>query len=127
MSNEQTSAGLRGKNMMIGEFASMTAIHNIMPDFVPQSIAWGTYSSDPNIFFFLCAFHNMSIEELPEPETFCANVAALHRNNKSPTGKYEFPVCTFHGNLPQDNSWCNTWEELYTQGSKQMFKLEEES
>ena len=110
--------------MMMGEFVSMTVINDTISDLSPQPIAWGTYLSDSKISFYLCAFHDMSTEELPEPVSFCANIAALHKNSISPTGQYGFSVCTFHGNLPQDNSWCDTWEEFYTQGSKRMFELE---
>lgn len=112
--------------MMSGEFASMTAIHKATPHFAPLSIAWGTYALDPDIHFFLCSFHEMS-DELPDVERFSASVAALHRNGKSPTGKYGFPVGTFQGNLPQDNTWTDTWEEFYIQGLKRMFQLEKEA
>lgn len=112
--------------MMSGELASMTAIYNATPQFAPLPIAWGTYASDPEIHFFLCSFHEMS-DELPDVERFAESVAALHRNGKSPTGKYGFPVGTFQGNLPQDNAWTDTWEEFYIQGMERMFQLEEEA
>ena len=122
----KVSFGQRGKEMMSGELASMTAICTATPNFAPVPIAWGTYSSDPNIHSFLCSFHEM-LTESPDIQPFCASVAALHRNGKSPAGKYGFPVCTFQGNLPQDNTWTNTWEEFYVQGLKRMFQLEKEA
>ena len=112
--------------MMSGEFTSMTAIYNATPHFAPRPIAWGTYASDPDTHFFLCSFHEIS-GELPDIDRFCENLASLHRNGKSPTGRYGFPVSTFQGNLPQDNTWTDTWEEFYIQGMKRMFKLEEET
>jgi protein-ribulosamine 3-kinase len=112
--------------MMSGEFKSMTEIHNAVPAFAPIPIAWGTYASDPDIHFFLCSFHEMS-EELPNVQRFSAQVAELHRKGKSPTGKYGFPCTTFQGNLPQDNTWTDTWEEFYVNGMKRMLQLEEES
>ena len=111
--------------MFEGEMASMTAIHDASPEFTPQPIGWGTYMSDSDIHFFICEFRDMTIDELPDIEPFCANLAALHRKGKSPTKKYGFPLCTYQGNLPQDNSWMDTWEEFYIQGLKRMFELEE--
>ncbi|MDI1487169.1 MAG: hypothetical protein OHK93_006437 [Ramalina farinacea] len=121
----KVSIGQRGKGMMSGEFASMTAIHTALPSVAPTPIAWGTYVSDPDIHFFLCSFHKMS-GELPEIERFSAQVAALHRAGKSPTGKFGFEVTTFQGNLPQDNTWCDTWEEFYIRGMVRMLQLEED-
>ena len=81
--------------MVSDELVSMTAIYDAAPHFAPMSIVWGLFSSDPDIHFFFCLFYEMSIDEPPDIEPFCVNVAALHRNGKSPTGKYEFLVCTF--------------------------------
>ena len=111
--------------MMLGEFKSMTEIHNAVPAFAPIPIAWGTYASDPDIHFFLCSFHKMS-EELPDVQEFPGRVAELHSKGKSPTGKYGFHCTTFQGNLPQDNRWTDTWEEFYVNGMKRMLKLEED-
>ena len=94
--------------MFEGEMTSMTAIYDATPGFAPQPIGWGTYVSDPDIHFFLCEFRDMTVDELPDIEPFCRGVAALHSNGKSSTKKFGFPVCTFHGNLPQDNSWTDT-------------------
>ena len=112
--------------MMSGELTSMKAIHAALPSIAPTPIAWGTYTSDPDVHFFLCSFHEMS-DELPEVERFSAQVAALHRAGKSPNGKFGFPVTTFQGNLPQDNTWCDTWEEYYIRGMVRMLQLEQDS
>jgi len=53
-----------GKQMMNGEFESMAAIHSLLPDFVPQPIAWGTYETIRDTHFFLCEYREMT-EELP--------------------------------------------------------------
>ena len=111
---------------MSGELTSMTAIHTVLPSIAPNPIAWGTYASDPDIHFFLCSFHEMP-NELPDVERFSAQVAALHRAAKSPNGKFGFDVTTFQGNLPQDNTWCDTWEEFYIRGMVRMLQLEEHS
>ena len=112
--------------MMSGEFKSMTEIYKAVPPFAPRPIAWGTYVSDPDIHFFLCSFHEMS-DELPDVQRFSARVAEMHCQGKSPNGKYGFPCTTFQGNLPQDNTWTDTWEDFFVNGMKRMLQLEEEA
>ena len=60
-------------------------------------------------------------------QRFSARVAELHRRGKSPTSKYGFPYTTFQGNLLQDNTWTDTWEEFFVDGMKRMLQLEEET
>ncbi|KAH0563490.1 hypothetical protein GP486_001941 [Trichoglossum hirsutum] len=115
-----------GKGMMSGEFASMSALHNTMPDLAPKPIAWGTYASNPNIHFFLCSFHDMT-DEVPDVEVFPAKIAELHMKGVSPNGKFGFPVVTYQGRLPQDTTWCDTWEECFSRSLKRMLELEEEA
>ncbi|KAJ5682336.1 hypothetical protein N7462_005501 [Penicillium macrosclerotiorum] len=107
----------RGQAMMKGEFESMTAIHNVVPDFVPKPMAWGTYESVPDTHFFLCEFREMT-EELPDVHQFTACLAALHKTSTSPTGKFGFHVTTYNGNLSQNNEWCDNWEEYFTKGMR---------
>ena len=66
-------------------------------------------------------------EELPDLESFTESVARLHLNSISPNGKYGFHVTTYMGPLPQDNTWCDTWEEFFIRGMKRMLMLEEEA
>ncbi|KAK3377940.1 Fructosamine kinase-domain-containing protein [Podospora didyma] len=63
-------------------------------------------------------------EELPEIASFTPSAAQLHQSAQSPNGKYGFPVTTYIGPLPQDNSWCDTWEEYFTQGMRRMLESE---
>ena len=113
--------------MMQGEFESMTAIHSVTPGFAPRPIAWGSYASTAdNTHFFLCAFHDMD-EVLPNPARLGAQLAALHRNSKSPSGRYGFHVTTYNGILPQDNGWSDSWEEFFARGLRHLLRLEEEA
>ena len=108
---------------MRGEFESMSAIHTLLPDFVPKPIAWGTYESIPDTHFFLCDFRNM-IDEMPDPHRFAARLAALHQNSKSPQGKFGFHVTTYSGNLPQTNEWEESWETYFTKNMRWALDLE---
>lgn len=112
-----------GKNMMHGEFESMRAIYSLLPDFVPKPLAWGTYASIPNTYFFLCQFREM-IDEMPDPHQFTARLAALHQNSKSPTGKFGFHLTTYTGNLPQINEWEASWERYFTKSMRLALELE---
>ncbi|KAH0536795.1 hypothetical protein FGG08_006363 [Glutinoglossum americanum] len=122
----QVSQNETGKGMMSGEFASMSALHDTMPDLAPKPIAWGTYASNPNVHFFLCSFHDMT-DEVPDIEVFPAKIAELHMKGVSPNGKFGFPVINYQGRLPQDTTWCDTWEECFSRSLKRMLELEEES
>lgn len=42
--------------MLHGEFESMSALYNVVPDFVPKPYAWGTYKNIADMHFFLCDF-----------------------------------------------------------------------
>lgn len=97
------------------EYESAKLLHSLSPDTLPEPVGWGTYKSHPDSHFFLCNFAEM-IEELPDVALFCAQLAKMHQasTSVSPEGKYGFHVSTYQGNMPQDNRWCDTWEEYST-------------
>ena len=72
--------------MMRGEFESMTAIQAVSPSFAPKPIAWGTFNSKSELYYFLCGFHDMD-GETPNAKTFAARLAEMHHKSISPTGK----------------------------------------
>ena len=40
----------------------------------------------------------------------------------SPNGKFEFHITTYQGQLAQDPTECDTWEECFTRNINLMFK-----
>jgi fructosamine-3-kinase len=112
-----------GRQMMNGEFESMTAIYNVLPNFTPKPIAWGSYETVPDTHFFISEFREMS-DELPDPQKFTAQLATLHQKSESPNGKFGFHITTFNGNLPQDNGWENSWEAYFAKSLRYALKLE---
>ena len=110
--------------MMSREFAAMTAIHNAVPDFAPQPIAWGTYETLADVHYFLCVFHEMT-DALPDLATFPPKMAELHKAGVSPTGKFGFPVTTYHGNVAIEHRWTDTWEEYFIVTTKALFDIEQ--
>ena len=112
--------------MMHGEFESMKAIQAVTPTFAPQPIAWGTFKSNPDLHFFLCDFHNIEVET-PDAAKFTARLAEMHQESESPEGKYGFHLTTYNGNLPQDCTWTDTWEECFKNMLQRMYDLDEEA
>lgn len=122
----KVASGDRGLAMMKGEFYSMQAIHNVTPHFAAMPLTWGTFKSNPELHFFLCDFIDMD-DELPEINQFTESLAQLHRESKSPNGKFGFGVTTYNGNLYQDVRWTDTWEECFVNGTRKDFELEREA
>ena len=108
---------------MNGEFESSLEIYKMLPDFIPEPIAWGSYQTVPNTYFFLCRFREMT-KDLPSPQNFAACLAALHQNSKSPEGKFGFHVDNYMGNLPLSNEWEESWEKFFTKNMRHTLKLE---
>lgn len=105
----------RGRAMVQGEFESMTAIYNLIPDSVPKPIGWGTYETTPDMHFFLCEFKDID-QELPDVHKFTECLATLHKKSRSPTGKFGFHVTTYSGNLSQHTEWSDSWETFFAKG-----------
>ncbi|MCJ1399879.1 hypothetical protein MMC11_003082 [Xylographa trunciseda] len=116
------SIGHHGCESLMGEFESTSAIYSISPDFVPKPIAWGSCKSVSDTHFYLAEFKNLALK-LPESASFCERLAELHKNGVSPSGKFGFHVTTYNGDLPQENSFTDTWEEFFANGLRHMFKL----
>jgi fructosamine-3-kinase len=109
----------------MGEFESTSAIHAITPEFCPRPIGWGTFENDPNSHFYICKFYDF-IEGVPEPSSFSESLARLHSSHSSPEGKFGFHCTTYNGNLPQDNTWCDSWETFFANGLHHVLKVREE-
>ena len=124
--NDQVAQGDIGKAMVSGEFISMTHLHQVIPASTPTPIAWGTYASNAEIHFFLCHFIDV-IDEVPDIENFTTNVAELHANSSSPNGKYGFPVPTYMGQMPQYNTWTESWEDFFTRSMERLMTTIEET
>lgn len=87
-------------------------------------IAWGTFQSNADEHFYLCNFYDFA-EGLPEPKSFCKQLAKLH-SKESPNGKFGFECVTYNGDLPQDNTWFDSWEEFFINGLRHILRLREE-
>lgn len=115
-----------GRKMLNAEFQSMTAIHNLLPDFVPLPFAWGSYESVPETHFILSEYREM-ILDMPDPGKFADKLAALHQKSVSPNGKFGFHTTTYPGNLPQYTDWEASWETFFAKSMRQALDLEIEA
>lgn len=118
----KVSEGHHGHEALKGEFEATQQMFTIAPDLCPNPIAKGTFKVDPDSHFYICKFYELS-DGVPEPKSFCEKVARLHSAHNSPQGKFGFHVTTYNGNLPQDNTWSDSWEECFTNGLKHVFKV----
>ncbi|KAF5613267.1 uncharacterized protein FSUBG_997 [Fusarium subglutinans] len=112
-----------GMNMAKGEFHSMSAIHEVLPEFVPKPIACGTYETIPDTHFFLCEFREMK-EDMPGPDEFASRLSKMHQKSVSSTGKFGFHITTYAGNLPQYVAWEDSWETFFAKSMRQALDLE---
>ena len=119
-------SGEVGRNMVHSEFESSKALRQVLPEFVPKPIAWGTYKTIPNTHFFLCEFREM-MDDMPDPHKFTKQLAALHQNSQSPNGKFGFHMTTFSGNLPQWTDWESSWEVFFAKNMRKALDLEIEA
>lgn len=104
----------------------MEKLYATVPDLVPQPIAWGSYSSMAEVHFFLSEFRPMT-GGLPDIETFPAKIAEMHRAGTSPDGRFGFDVTTFHGEIPIEHGWSDTWEEYFARTTRILLQLEQDT
>ncbi|KAK8010954.1 hypothetical protein PG990_009919 [Apiospora arundinis] len=103
----------RADEMARGEFECQTTLMQYIPDNVVPPIAWGKFAENPTKAFYLTHFRYLH-ERLPTTQQLLPIVKKLHSSSASPTGKFGFPVTTFWGPPPMDNSWTDSWEEYFT-------------
>lgn len=66
-------------------------------------------------------------DEVLEPRDFVSIISHIHRESMGKSTKYGFQVATYLANIPNDNTWQDTWEAWFTQAMKQMLTVEERS
>ncbi|CAI6043850.1 unnamed protein product [Clonostachys chloroleuca] len=113
-----------GRTMMEGEFNSMSELYKWAPNLVPKPHSWGKYAdSTPDTYFFLSQFLQMN-ETMPDPKYLCAELARLHRDSHSPTGKFGFHCTTCQGRIAQCVGWEENWTVFFTKLLQHVIKLD---
>lgn len=111
--------------MTRGEFQSINAIYNILPEFVLRPIAYSTYRMILDTYFFLYEFREI-IDDMPNPRKFAALLLTLHQKSVSPTSKFGFYITTYVGNLPQFVVQEDSQEAFFAKTIRQALNLEVE-
>ncbi len=59
---------------------------------------------------------------------FCQKLAALHSSSArlAPDARFGFHCTTYNGNLPQNNTWSDSWEAFFDNGLRHVLKAREE-
>ncbi|KAI1123237.1 Fructosamine kinase-domain-containing protein [Nemania abortiva] len=130
-----------GKKLVSGEYHSMKALWDAMPNLAVQPYGYGTYKKMEDTHFILCSFHELSKDLssldglsspddlpdlLPSLDNFPGLVAKLHQK-VSPDGTFGFPHETFGGRLAQFFPVTSSWEETFKSGVERIFESEESS
>ena len=101
----------------------MTALHKTSPTLCPKPIAFGTYVSTPDVWFYLSEFVDM-VDEAPSSDEFAQTIAELHKHGVDPDGMFGWPHPVFSGTSAQIFPLSKSWEETFSRGIQQTFALE---
>jgi fructosamine-3-kinase len=82
-----------------------------------------TKSNMPRVYFLLLDFVD-NINDLPDASVFGANLAAIHSQTKSPTGKFGFHTENCHVKFPQFVEWHESWTVFFTKLLQGVFDIE---
>jgi protein-ribulosamine 3-kinase len=133
------------KGMIEAELESTATLYTMALDNVPRPLAYGLFAADSKRFFYLQSFCHMT-DAPSQDEIFISKLVALlaeiHRKD-SPTGKFGFHITSalssnlrhseskeltertaFQGNIPNNNQWCDTWEEYFSRKLSNLIDLE---
>lgn len=128
MTLEQCAFGKGARALAEGEFHSAVAVNTAVPNLVPEPVGWGEYRVDNiPVYFFLGNFHDMDLSAAPEPVEFTARIADMHRNGKSPTGKFGFTVPTVIGIMERTVTWEASWAKSFTHQLQDVIKYDNEA
>jgi protein-ribulosamine 3-kinase len=114
--------------MMEGSFESEKIFNHYAPKHVPRPVAWGSYKTDPDMWFLLSDFREMG-EETPDVQDLVSIIVKIHKDSagQSPDGKFGFHVPTHLGYIANNNSWEDSWEKWFTNAMIRIFDEEERS
>jgi len=111
----KTGSGEDAEVMFQGEYASLQAIHDIIPSLCPQAFAWGRFSSSPSTSFLVTDFLDLSsrvslsTKASNNIQSLAQKLATLHTTPAPiPEGyskpQFGFPATTCCGDTPQEKT-----------------------
>ncbi|KAK4201516.1 major facilitator superfamily domain-containing protein [Triangularia verruculosa] len=105
--------GEHGRIMLNGEAVSSKMIYDLMPDFIPKPVGFGNYKQASDAYFYLSEFVDMDVNTPPDPVEWTGRLAKMHKQSRSPTGKFGFPVTTCDGKTAHTVDWEESWATFY--------------
>lgn len=118
--------GGSGRGVMYCEYVAMNLICQTVPGLGPAPVAWGSYFSMPNTWFYVCEFRDTDETSPPSPQHLAASLSELHRKGVSNTGLYGFPVPTHQIWKPTPMDWEVSWEKFFLRLMKWTMDREDE-
>lgn len=112
--------------MVSSEYEGMKVLHSIIPEMVAEPMAWGTYKDEPDTYFFVYRYCELS-DDIPSLSDFPVLVAEMYRRSAKEGGEFGFPHTTFGGRNPQRFPPSKSWEACFSSGLGSLFDLEEET
>lgn len=100
--------------MVSSEFEGMKLLFTVIPEMVAEPIAWGRYKAEPDAYFFVCRFHELSGTPPSASSDFPALVAALH--GRRVAKEFGLPLTTYGGRNPMHFPVSASWEACFSGG-----------
>lgn len=116
--------------MALGEFESQKALHTWIPENSAEPLAFGpletSVANSTARAFFMTEFRDLDSQARPSPSELAKILVKLHTSSVSPQpGKFGFPVTTFRGYVPTENTWTASWETWFTRQFRQDIAFEQ--
>jgi protein-ribulosamine 3-kinase len=107
----------------VGEYVSLTLLHNTVPTLVPRPLAWGKFSTSDTYYLVTEWIDVQTRNSGAGPGTgltLAQKVAKLHTTPAPvPEGQtrpvFGFPITTYCGSTPQNNTYCGSWAKFYSE------------
>lgn len=95
----------------------MTTLHSVVSDMVAEPIAWGQYTEEPETYFFVCRFCELS-GDIPDLYNFPQLLAEIHKTGVSPTEEFGMPYVTYSRRNPQYFPPSKSWKRPSQRGCR---------
>jgi protein-ribulosamine 3-kinase len=112
---------LTGVDVILGEHASLQALHAVVPTICPLSLGFGKLSASSS-YFLLTEFLDVNAQtsEMGSGLSFAQKLATLHSAPVAPPEGHNqaifvFPVTTYAGCTMQDNTFRRSWAKFYAE------------
>ncbi|GAP93407.1 putative vegetative incompatibility protein 4 [Rosellinia necatrix] len=103
--------GELAEERVLGEYSCMSELYRTVPSIVPMPYSAGNCLDNKGCFF-LSEFVPI-VHRAPDAVQLGEQIAKLHRDSISPTGKFGFSTTPYDGKLPLVVDWDSSWMSFY--------------